>query len=288
MEETSEICQRIRESLLAFEREFSANVLFAGLTGSTAMGLSNQTSDSDIFVITEEPILDFSHKLVDKRFKYHSFNDYKLALKFGNFEQRQDSILLREDSLHLIVFALPAIESSKTIPVSYPSSHTYQDDKDRLPKSVTRLFYRQHIYDWRGYVQSHWEHLIEQHCKAIDVLDYLYPLCRTRTDTVLKKSQVVTREYLYAAHNILSMQWIIKNMSLSPNMFVDLLKTCNDKDVFNELMPLYEENKSSNIPRKEILIERNHIIENFVEKGLNEAKIAIEKFAFTDFQKKLL
>jgi len=34
MEETSEICQKIRESLLAFEREFSTNVLFSGLTGS--------------------------------------------------------------------------------------------------------------------------------------------------------------------------------------------------------------------------------------------------------------
>ena len=313
MDEETEIYQKICHSLIKFEDEFSTNVLFAGLIGSHSMGLSNRMSDIDIFTITEKPITNLLHETTDNHLHVVRHNDYMSRIIISDdkippiYSENKESRLrmiksLNPDSyIDISVYALPTIKSNKTVPLQYPSYHyrseeehhrirtcsTYRD-KDSLCYTLSELFFHQQICDWRGYVFLHLDSLIEENFKAIDVLNYLYTICQGKFDTSLKKSKVPARMYLYTIHSFLSMKWIIETLSLSPPLFLDLLKICKEHDVITELMHIYEQDQNSEIIKIDVFVARNSVIEDFLEKGLNEARVAIEQFAFTSFQKKLI
>lgn len=259
----------VEKKIDKIENIMEGRVLFGAIGGSYALGLQNNSSDIDVFVMLDNVNFSGFRK---EHFEIEE-NGIKIDCTGVNYRQ-----------------ALVDINRYVLLPKEYPTKLHYSEkeiqenvgkrDYER-PDFVRSLLYRIGLSDeilMKERMQREYENYGKL-MKIIDIIDYHFScLLGNYMECIFEKNNVNIRKYLYCVHQILTCRWLM-NYKDRPSMdFERLLKrSLIDEEVKNVVDQIYVINKMTMGKKEKVEIEKENILNQFIYAQINVIQEYVEK-----------
>jgi hypothetical protein len=254
----------IKKALQILENEYVINVCFSGLVRSIPADLNTKESDLDMFVFydgKEDNLMSCSTEINNvqvetnliniKLLNYISFTNDELKKYFPSFK---DSFLDFRKNFNYTILS--------------------GEENCKLSSLVTRLIFNRHIWDDNGFINLNYD-LIKNQLLFYDFIKCLYIWAEGRLYNYLSGDNIQLRIYLYTIHEILTIDQILKTKCLPPVAFLELLETCDNQYIYDEMIKYYHINKQS-VDKFKVLISENDKLNAYISTKLNEFRPQID------------
>jgi predicted nucleotidyltransferase len=98
-------------------------------------------------------------------------------------------------------------------------------------------------------------------------------------DFNLKNETVKIRKYLNALNSLLAMKWIIKNNSIPPIVFIELIQSCENKDIKAESLSLLSLHKAQTVSKNKSYVKNIPMAGSYIAKELEAIRGFIENLS---------
>lgn len=274
----AEICAYVGKYAQIFEEEYNIRLLYGQVSGGRRMGLSGMQSDNDFDLFYEYK--DCCHKADIPRKIVRTFaikGDY-IEVEF-NLLEFQLIVEAAKEKLSIQYNGYPTVFYRDAQEFEMYSKNNIKPRQERTEYLYTKYHYFIFSDHYLDYINDGKE--FEEFYKnerLIDAIDYYFVRAYGNyKNYFLIDNQILTRRYLNCIWQVLSCEWILKYKEKAPLEFTIL---CNEliknETVKEKVMELYDMNKFTNLDKSEIWTVQNSVLNDYINKKLNELKVAIE------------
>lgn len=266
LDSTSRYFSGVEAAIKMLEQKYPVDVKFAAAIGSIAMGLDNNSSDLDLYLVfsTEhEPI---------------GIVDICEQCFFGT---NIDLFLVDQRLLSRNVASLPYDKLVNEYGNIMPNSLQYNGifnydflpgaDNCKLTAFIAELCFAGMLFDNTCYLAKNISKLTHLMNKYSFLKRRFISVYGRLANYMTEPGNVILRSYLYSVYEVLTMQNMLEFDEMPSRNFDVLLKTCDNNDVRSAVTELFHLNKSNDAKEKH-LIDPITLLNSYISSKLKEMK----------------
>jgi hypothetical protein len=288
IEENSVYYHDLVQSVYLMENRYGIKILCGGLFSSIPMKINNVESDLDIFLLAED--ISKIDRLNPNRQVFFDVNKNFLAEGFDSSNKYRKEVYGDHYQFGAPIKFDITINDVKTVNDAcdnyvcekYPSYHNVSLEEhlkeanksfEREERSsrifLSRMLIYRNIFDKTGYITRNWHDICKKHLNVLHLLDMYYTTTRGNMDFNLNKENVILRKYINALNSLIAMQWIVKNNTIPPIVFTELLESCENSEVKREALLLLKLHKEQTVDKGKVLVKNIPIIYEYIARELD-------------------